>query len=130
MCSSDLIEQYVTVTALPGLYYPEQDVTKPFGRMYSYWRSFTSVQAALSGIQTTSGADLVALKDALVAVTGDPWVVSGESRYSLAGATFVYNGPTSGNTDLNTSYNHGMIVNLSASCLGLSGSLNIHYDTP
>lgn len=124
------IGQYLTVTALPGLYYPEQDITKPFGRMYSYWRNFSTVQADLLGMTTMDGPTITALKAALITVTGDAWVNDIESRYSLAGATILYNGITAGSTDLNPDYSHGLIVQLTGSCLGLSGTLNLHYNIP
>lgn len=119
----------IQVTNLPGLPYPNQDLAKVFGEMYSYWRSFTAQNEVLKDL-TTETTDLTPVKNALAAITGDQWFLVGQSRYSLNGATILYNGATTGNEKLNTDYANGMIIQLSADCLGLSGVLYLHYNLP
>jgi len=125
------LANYVTVTNLAGLPYPEDDLTKPFAWGYSYWRDCSSIyqtlQAAFTG-DTNPQTDLAA---ALSLLTSDPWSATVAQRYSLLGATVVYAGLTAGRTDVNTGYTHVVIVQLaSANSLGLNGKLTLHYHLP
>lgn len=120
------INTYLTVKTLPGLDYPSHaDDSKPYAEMYSYWRNFSAVALQLESIPLGSGA-LDVLATALRAVTGDAWTITGTGRFSLAGASVEYNGPTAGQDDFNKDYVKGMRVTLGASNLGYSGQLMIH----
>lgn len=128
--SFDLAD-YVTVTNLAGLPYPENDLTKPFAWGYSYWRDCSSIyqtlQAAFTG-DTNAQTDLAV---ALSQLTGDTWSATAAQRYSLLGASVVYAGLTKGRTDINDSYSHVVIVQLdSNNSLGLNGKLTLHYHLP
>jgi hypothetical protein len=125
------LNDYVTVTALAGLPYPDNDLTKPFAWGYSYWRDCSSIyqtlQAAFTG-DTNTQTDLAA---ALATLTGDTWTATAAGRYSLLGASIDYAGITTGRTDVNTDYSHVVIVQLlAANSLGLSGKLTLHYHLP
>jgi hypothetical protein len=124
------IKTYVSVTSLPGLLYPAQDNSKPFGLMYSYWRDFSAQYDAISVIPT--GTDgLAALKDVLAAITGDNWITDAIGRYSLLGATVAYNGSINGSPDYNSNYESVLVVQLHpTNCQGLSGKLVCHYTQP
>lgn len=122
------INTYVTVKTLPGLDYPHHsaDESKPYAEMYSYWRDFSPVKDQLATIETGI-TGLETLAAALKVVTGDTWVTTGTSRFSLAGASVSYNGPVATETDFNTDYLRGMRVTLSGNNLGYSGQLMLHY---
>jgi hypothetical protein len=129
----------VTNTALSGILYPDQTVnpTMPFGEFYSYWRDFSSQEAALD-VLATSTTDMTALASALTAVTGNTWQPVNADRYSLGGATILYNGPTNaaptwnaGQSSCNPAFSNVLIVQLNpTTSLGYSGYLIIHYNLP
>ncbi|MDR3392203.1 MAG: hypothetical protein P4L77_10775 [Sulfuriferula sp.] len=129
----------IAVTALPGLMYPERDETKPYGEAYSYWRDFSASQATLV-THTPADTDLTDVANALSlnAGSGVTWVLTGASRYSLAGASITYNGTTaaypldsSGNPQVNLAYSNVMTVLLDpVQCTGYSGTLIMHYNVP
>jgi hypothetical protein len=120
----------ITVTRLPGLNYPDPYEAKPFGIAYTYWRDYSLQYAILDVLQTGAQGDLEAVKDAMVNTTGDAWVTTGSSRYSLEGAEILYVGDTSGYPEFNQNYEKGVVVKLSAACLGYSGRLFLHYNLP
>lgn len=120
----------VTVTRLAGLNYQDPYEYKPFGNAYSYWRNLSAQYALLDVLHAGESGDLVNVKDALVANTGDAWVVSGNSRYSLDGAEILYVGDTAGYPELNTGYGRAVVVKLGPACLGLSGRMFLHYNLP
>lgn len=120
------IDDYVTVKSLPGLNYPGHDVTKPFAEVYSYWRDFSVKKTELATI-ALGGSSLATLATVLTAVTGDAWVTSGVSRFSLEGAIVDFNGLTLGKAEYNSSYISALRVTLSESNLGYSGQLVLHY---
>jgi hypothetical protein len=121
----------ITNTDLPGLYYPETDTTKPFAVFYSYWRDMSDQYTGLHAV-TVDGADrFTLLQAALAANTGDSWIVTGNGRYSLDGATVAYVGAASGHPRLNPAYQFGIVVTLSATAsLGLTGDLCLHFNAP
>lgn len=120
----------ITQPSLPGLLYPNRDVSKPFGEMYSYWRDFTAQSTALAGI-TTSAPDLAALAALLQQNTTHAWTAAASGRYSVKDAVVTYNGDTAGRTDCNTAYLKVCIVTLDPTAsLGYSGQLFLHYTPP
>lgn len=129
----------VAVTALPGLVYPERDETKPYAEAYSYWRDF-SAQESLLIDHTILDTDLTDIAAALSqnAGAGTTWVLTGSSRYSLAGASITYNGSTfdypanpNGSSGVNVAYDNVMTVLLDpVQCTGYSGTLIMHYNVP
>jgi Concanavalin A-like lectin/glucanases superfamily len=123
----------VGTTALPGFMYPNQDLTKPFGELYSYWRDMSAYQSDLQNINTST-SDLTTLTADLKAVTGDPWVNTAASRFSLQGAAIVYNGPVVDFVPIagtvmtpNTNYVYVLVVQLGSGSLGYGGYLFLHY---
>lgn len=123
----------VTVTTLPGLMYPNRDETKPYGELYSYWRDLSQWQADLESL-TTATTDFDLLCTDLTAATGNAWVDNAQGRYSLQGATIVYNGSTAAFTPVagsattpNPSYQNVLVVQLGSGSLGYSGFLFLHY---
>jgi len=130
----------ITTTALPGLMYPERDETKPFAEAYSYWRDF-SPQETLLVNHTTADTDLTDIATALTQNAGNSqvvWTTTGQTRYSLAGATITYNGTTAayptnsdGSARVNTSYSNVMTVLLDpVQNIGYTGTLFLHYNVP
>lgn len=120
----------ILVTNLPGLYMPNRDDTKPFGEVYSIFRDLSAYAAGMQGLALGNGS-LQDLAGILTSATGDPWVVTGAARYSLDGSNIVFNDVTSGDPRLKTNYQRAVIVNVSTNlCLGLSGSLLLHYNLP
>jgi hypothetical protein len=125
----------VTGTALAGLMYPNQDLTKPFGELYSYWRDMTAWQTDLQKIQVGQ-TDLTTLTNDLKACTGDAWTNTAAARYSLQGASVVYNGTTKAFVPIAgtvmtpnvNGYTYVLVVQLSAtSSLQYGGYLFLHY---
>lgn len=120
----------ILVTNLPGLYMPNRDDTKPYGEVYSIFRDLSPYAEGMRLLALGTGS-LQDLATILTSASGDPWVTSGASRYSLDGATIVYNDIVSGDPRLKTNYERAVIVNLSTNLsLGLSGSLLLHYNLP
>lgn len=115
--------------SLPGLNFPDPYQNKPFGWAYSYWRN-ASLQEPLLGPVLVNNPDWTSIRDALVQLTGDPWVLNGQVKYSLSGATVLHNGPTQAATYSNNDYDRVMVLQLGADCLGFSGRLFLHYNTP
>lgn len=120
------IPEFVKTRDLPGFFYPGQETNRPFAGIYSYWRDFSPVSNLLEG-QSSQAYNLPQLTQALISVTGNPWVHTSISTYSLDGSGVIYNGPTEGDDRFNDDYEFGLIVQLSSSCTGLSGNLIIHY---
>jgi hypothetical protein len=119
------LEDFLTVTQFPGLMYPVRDETRPFAEAYSYWRDFTAYHDSLLAL-TTDSTDLTAVQQALVGVTGAAWVLAGTGRYSLEGATVVYNGVTT--TDYNQAFLNVIEVQLDPTKnQGYAGNLIMHY---
>ena len=123
------LTDYVKVTDLPGLNFPDAYEGKPFGWAYSYWRNFTPVHQLIDSM-TAESPDWVNIRDALVTMTGDPWVLEGQNRYSLEGATGTYMGPTADASFTNDSYQKVLVITLGTACLGYSGRLYFHYNLP
>lgn len=124
------LEEYLLVTRLDGLDYPDPYKAKPFGNAYNYWRDYSTEHARLDVLHTGEAGDLVNVKDALNAITTDVWVTVGKARYSLQGAEIIYVGPTSGYPEMNQRYGKGVVVQLGDDCLGLSGRMFFHYNLP
>lgn len=120
---------YLLDDTLDGLNYPDPYEGKAFGNAYAYWRNFSAQQAALDAI-TVGTPDWNAIKDVLIANTGDAWVTTGNARYSLEGATVLYVGAVAGYPELNQTYAKAVVVKLAAACLGLSGRMFLHYNEP
>lgn len=123
----------MTGAALQGMPYPNQDLTKPFGELYSYWRDMTAWEADLLLINTST-SDLTTLTADLKACTGDAWTNVATSRFSLQGAVVVYNGPVVAFTPIagtimtpNPNYTYVLVVQLGAGSLGYGGYLFLHY---
>lgn len=124
------IADRILVTNLPGLYMPNRDDTKPYGEVYSVFRDLSAYAAGMQTLALGTGS-LQDLATILASATGDAWVVNGAARYSLDGATIVFNDVTSGDPRLKTNMERAVIVNLSTNLsLGLSGSLLLHYNLP
>lgn len=121
------LADYVKVVDLPGLNFPDPYEGKPFGWAYSYWRNYSPVQVMLESF-TAESPDWTNIKDVLTTITGDPWVLTGSSRYSLEGAVVSYKGATSGASFTNDTYQKVLVVTLSEKCLGYSGRLYFHYN--
>jgi hypothetical protein len=126
----------LTTIALPGLLYPDQTVvpTMPFGDAYSYWRDFSAQTDDLSAMSSTN-FNLATLAADLAANTGDAWTSTAASRFSVEGATFLYNGTTAacpgwnnGPSTPNLAYTNVLLVQLNPTySLGYSGVLVLHY---
>lgn len=123
------IGDYLTVGNLPGLNYPDPYEGKAFGNAYTYWRDFSTKQVELDAI-TVETPDWTAIKDVLVALTGDAWVTTGSARYTLEGAEVLYVGAVAGYPELNQTYDKAVVVKLGTACLGLSGRMFLHYNEP
>lgn len=125
------LETYLTVTALPGLKYPTEYPTRPFAQFYSYWRDFT---AHFNQMQTLQVGQPVpaALATVLSDITGDAWVASGPSAFSLGGATITYAGLTEGQGAFNSvDYKYAVKVLIDhTTATGIAGELILHYNDP
>lgn len=124
------LETTVTTTKLNGLDYPDPLVGRPFGNAYSYWRNFSAQHLPLEAITAGPGADLNTVREALVAITGDAWVVDTSARYSLKGAEVLYVGTTAGYPESSERYEKVVVVKLGTDCLGLSGRMFLQYNLP
>jgi hypothetical protein len=120
---------HLLVTTLTGLNYPDPYEGKPFGNSYMYWRDCSAQHAALDTV-TVETPDLDVLKNILIAMTGDAWVTTGSSRYSLEGAQVLFVGAVAGYPELNQAYDKAVVLKLGTACLGLSGRMFLHYNEP
>jgi hypothetical protein len=125
-----LLADVITTTKLDGLDYPDPYEAKPFGNAYSYWRNFSARYSALDILLTGESGDLSSVKDVLAYITGDAWVSTGSSRYSLEGAEITYVGETSGYPETNQNYQKVVVLKLGTACLGLAGRMFLHYNLP
>jgi hypothetical protein len=124
----------LTGTALPGLLYPTTDLSKPFGELYSYFRDMTPYQADMQQYNTASN-NLTQLTTNLKTLTGDAWINTAASRFSLQGAAIQFNGLVSAFTPIagelctpNPAYQYVLVVKLNPTySLGYSGYLFLHY---
>lgn len=126
-----LITDYINDTVIDAFNYPEADATKPFAAIYSYWRDFSSQSNLLEQVATgTNEIDLV--RQALVSITGNPWTLTANARYSLSGASVVEVVATEDNpTSYNVRYDKCVRVALDPiACLGYEGDLYLHYNLP
>lgn len=124
------IADRILVTNLPGLYMPNRDDTKPYGEVYSVFRDLSAYAEGMQLLAVGTGS-LQDLATILTSATGDTWVTNGAARYSLDGASIVFNDTTSGDIRLKANYERAVIVDLSTNLsLGLSGSLLLHYNLP
>lgn len=121
------LSAFLTNVKLPGMNYPTPTTAKPFAAVYSYSRDFSGLAAQLNTVAKGNG-QLSVLLDALKTVTGDPWVQSGSSRYSLEGATVTYAGETHGDSRFRQRFSRVVLVTLGEQCLGLAGDLYLHFD--
>ncbi len=126
----------VTTTSLPGLLYPQRDITKPFAEAYSYWRDFTNQQSALAAL-TVQGNDIQTLATILTAITGDTWKYDVDNRFSLKDATILFNGVTDNPVTIgsdvltfNPDYTNVLVARLGAGSLSYNGYLICHYGRP
>ena len=124
------LDQYLLVTRLNGLNYPDEYKAKPFGNAYNYWRDYSAQSSRLDVLLTGAQGDLTSVKDALVAITGDAWVTTGKSRFSLQGSEITYVGDVSGYPEANQNYEKVVVVLLGDDCLGYSGRMFFHYNLP
>ena len=124
-----MLSDYLTVTKLNGLNYPTSTSTRPYAHFYSYPRDFSIQYPKLSTVAVGTG-QLQAVLDALVAETGDAWVLSGNARYSLDGATVTMVGKTADHADVtNVKYDNFIKVTVDPTkCLGLIGEMTLHFD--
>lgn len=121
------LEQFLTVTRLPGLSYPTPSTEKPYAAVYAYWRDFSGWMEDLESV-IVGTSDLGIILEVLRAATGDDWKSDEVSRYSLKGARVTYTGPTAGEPLSNPDYDKVIIVELEeANSTILSGSLIMHY---
>jgi hypothetical protein len=127
------LSKTVTNTSLQGLLYPNQDLSKPFGELYSYWRDMTNWQSDLQNI-TMSTNNFTQLAADLTACTGNAWKSTVSDRYSLQGAVVAYNGTVKGFTPLagtlmtpNPGYTYVLVIQLGVGSLGYGGYLFLHY---
>lgn len=125
-----------TTTSLPGLLYPQRDITKPFGETYSYWRDFTNQQSALDALVVADN-NVQAMAAILTAITGDQWKYDVQNRFSLLNATILHKGPTdtpfvngSDTLTFNTDYTSVVVVRLGDGSLSYNGYLICHYGVP
>lgn len=147
------LSSVVTVTTLPGYVYPHPDQTRPFAKMYSYWRDFSAAYAVegnagvlqsdallpwYNNVNPEFSVDaLESLAAAMAQITGDPWVHDVTSRYSLANADIWYIGEVA-NVQLamdasykvnDVDYSHVCVITLDAtSNLGYNGELYLHFN--
>ena len=126
----------VSTTSLPGLLYPQRDISKPFGETYSYWRDFTNQQSALAAL-AVQGNDIQTLATIMTAITGDTWKYDVDNRFSLKGATILFNGVTdnpvtigSDTLTFNPDYTNVLVARLGAGSLSYNGYLICHYGRP
>lgn len=124
------LENHLTVTALPGLKYPTEYPTRPFAQFYSYWRDFTPHFDLLKVLR--AGDPLNASHSSmLTAMTGDNWVLSGPSAFSLGGASIIYGGLTEGQGQFNPDYKYGVIIRIDhTTASGIAGDLILHFNDP
>lgn len=121
------LEQFLTVTRLPGLSYPSASTEKPYAAVYAYWRNFSDWVNELEEVAVGTG-QLSTLLDVLRAATGDDWKLDTVSRYSLKGAKVTFVGTTADEPLSNPDYDKVIIVELDeVSSTILSGSLIMHY---
>jgi hypothetical protein len=123
------IASEVTVTTLPGLNFPDPYEGKPFGWAYSYWRNFSGQYDIINGV-VANDPDWATIAQLLSTQSGDTWVTTGASRFSLSGATCDYAGPTSEVARANQSYASVVVLTLGADCLGFSGRMYLHFSPP
>jgi hypothetical protein len=124
------LENYLTVTALPGLDYPTPYATLPFAQMYSYWRDFSEHVAYLKTL-TVGQAIPQELATILTDITGDTWAFTGYAEYSLQGAEILAAGSTANNGLFNSNYDYGLQVRLDHdNAYGITGDLIIHFSDP
>lgn len=119
---------------LVGFDYPNNQVHKPFGHIYSYYRDFSSEYYNLMELEIgRSQANVLKLKGILERVTGDSWNTVGLARYSLQGAEVMeFSKPTEENSDFyNKRYDNAVMVKLNDTYnLGIGGYLVLHFNTP
>lgn len=125
------LAQYVNTPILPGLKYPDDNLSKPFAGIYSYWRDFTPAHELLD-VLVVETPDWTNIRDALIQVTGDPWQTTATGRFSLKDATLVSKGLTVDNEKFNFErFTHAVVVKLNpAQNLGYSGDLYLQYNLP
>jgi hypothetical protein len=123
------LDDYLHVTNLPGLDYPDPYEGKAFGNAYAYWRDFSVKHTELDSVTVvTPNWDLI--RDVLINLTADAWVSTGSARYTLEGAQVLYVGDVAGYPELNQTYDKAVVLKLGTACLGLSGRMFLHYNDP
>lgn len=122
-----ILEDHLTEVVLGGLNYPTEDLTRTFAHFYSYWRNFSDHHEFLRDVKRGDeiGLDIISI---LNDVTGDPWVGSGTSEFSLDDAEIVFSGSTSDYPSSNDDYDYLVVIALDPEkCTGMSGSLILHH---
>ena len=116
---------------LIGFNYPEADLTKGQGLLYSYGISANSWTSYLRNfVAGNSGEDEV-IATILKHWRRDPWVVDNVDRdFTLGGSIVAYNGLVEDcplPIARNSGFTNVLVLNLSARCLKLSGRITIWY---
>jgi len=126
-----LLEDYLLDTALGGLNYPTEYPTKTFAQFYSYWRDFSAHHEFLTTLRVGDPMSLE-LASVLGDVTGDPWIASGQSEFSIGGnAAIIYAGSTADHPAANDDYEHVVVIELDLdACTEMTGHLVIHSSEP
>ena len=126
------LQDYVSQPTLPGLNYPSPVTTRPYAYIYSYSQDYSASYDDL--IQVEVGEDqLQQVLNALKThIPTDPWVLTGTGRFSLQGAAVQEVGDTLDYPDkYNVNFDKFVRVLLDDQyCVGLTGELVLHYNTP
>lgn len=97
--------------------------------VYGYQFDYSEQRIPL--LDVVAGADPdINLVNVLRIVTGDDWRLSGESDYSLDGATISYAGDNQPYMLSNSNYTNLITIELSESCLALEGTLILQFNVP
>lgn len=124
------LADHLKVTTLNGLDYPTPYATLPFAQMYSYWRDFSAHTPFLKTVKTNDPVP-AQMATVLTDVTGDLWVATGSSQYSLGGSKIIWAGLTKDNGLFNVSYTYGIQIRLDHDdSTGITGDLVIHFNDP
>ena len=116
---------------LVGFNYPEADLTKAQGLLYSYGISGSSQIGYLRNFVAGNSAEDEVLAGILRHWRRDPWVIDNvDSDFTLGGSVIAYNGLIADcplPIARNTSFTNVLVLNLSTHCLKLSGRITIWY---
>ena len=119
------------VTLLSGLDYPNNDITKGQASIYSYRLAAINNDAVAVAGYTVGDMATESLRQLLVKLSGDAWVINGNAGdFNLSAATVVYNGLVSARPAAvpnNANYTNVLVVQLGALCNNFGGLLTIWY---